>query len=108
MSALDSSTAFPGQSERLVTPALASKSAGLEAVAQQQTQGQQIQVQHTVHDLEPLARYSMRVVAVNSIGKSKPSVALSLRTEEEGELFLSIDTVLGIEFLFELVLRGQV
>lgn len=28
----------------------------------------------------------MRVVAVNSIGKSKPSVALSLRTEEEGEL----------------------
>lgn len=42
------------------------------------------QIQHSIHNLEPLTRYSVRVVAVNSIGKSKPSVALSLRTEEEG------------------------
>lgn len=42
-------------------------------------------LQHTVHDLEPLTRYSMRVIAVNALGPSRPSVALSLRTEEEGE-----------------------
>lgn len=47
--------------------------------------GSGAQVQHTVHDLEPLTRYWMRVVAVNALGQSRPSVALSLRTEEEGE-----------------------
>lgn len=45
----------------------------------------QQQVQHTVHELDPLTRYSMRVTAVNALGRSRPSVALSLRTEEEGE-----------------------
>lgn len=53
-----------------------------EPLAQQQQAS--TQVQHTVHELEPLTRYTMRVVAVNSIGRSRPSVALSLRTEEEG------------------------
>lgn len=47
---------------------------------------QQQPILHTVHDLEPLARYSMRVIAVNAVGRSRPSVALTLRTEEEGEL----------------------
>lgn len=53
-------------------------------LAQQQQQQLQ-QVQHTIHDLEPMTRYSMRIVAVNAIGRSKPSVSLSLRTEEEGK-----------------------
>lgn len=48
------------------------------------------QVQHTVHELEPLTRYSVRVLAVNALGRSKPSVALSLRTSEEGELHIAI------------------
>lgn len=52
---------------------------------QQQMQQQQQQVQHTLHELDPLTRYSMRVMAVNALGRSRPSVALSLRTEEEGE-----------------------
>lgn len=73
---------FTGQSEKLISQ---SKSTSLEAQQQQQQTQTQAQIQHTVHDLEPLARYSMRVVAVNSVGKSKPSVALSLRTEEEGK-----------------------
>lgn len=47
--------------------------------------GDRAQIQHTIHDLEPLSTYSMRVIAVNAIGQSRPSVALSLRTEEEGE-----------------------
>lgn len=55
------------------------------AQVQLQQQQQQQQVQHTVHELEPLTRYTMRVMAVNALGRSKPSVALSLRTEEEGE-----------------------
>lgn len=45
----------------------------------------QNQVQHSVHELEPLTRYAVRVIAVNLVGRSRPSVALSLRTEEEGE-----------------------
>lgn len=44
------------------------------------------QIQHTIHELEPMTRYSIRLIAVNSIGRSRPSVALSLKTEEEGEL----------------------
>lgn len=65
---------------------MASKSSMEQQQQPQQAQAQlQQQIQHTVHELEPLARYSMRVVAVNSVGNSKPSVALSLRTEEEGE-----------------------
>lgn len=48
--------------------------------------GDRAQIQHTVHDLEPMTTYTMRVVAVNALGQSRPSVALSLRTEEEGEL----------------------
>ena len=44
-----------------------------------------LQVQHNVHDLEPMTRYSMRVIAINALGASRPSVALSLRTEEEGK-----------------------
>ena len=61
---------------------------GADAPAQKQVaaeQQQQQQVQHSVHELEPLTRYSMRVIAVNALGLSRPSVALSLRTEEEGE-----------------------
>lgn len=46
--------------------------------------GQVNQISHTIHELEPLASYSIRVVAVNALGASRPSVALSLRTEEEG------------------------
>lgn len=42
-------------------------------------------IQHTVHELEPLTRYSMRIIAVNLLGQSRPSGALSLQTEEEGE-----------------------
>lgn len=47
------------------------------------------QVQHSVHELEPLTRYAVRVIAVNLVGRSRPSVALSLRTEEEGEWLVS-------------------
>jgi len=63
------------------------RSAGSTEVAGTSGQGQQVQVQvqHTVHELEPLTRYTMRVIAVNAVGRSRPSVALSLRTEEEGE-----------------------
>lgn len=50
----------------------------------QQPTAIQQQVQHSLHDLEPLTRYSIRVIAVNSIGKSRPSISLSLKTEEEG------------------------
>jgi hypothetical protein len=55
-----------------------------------QATGERAQVQHTVHDLEPLTTYSMRVIAVNAIGQSRPSVALSLRTEEEGKLAIGL------------------
>lgn len=41
---------------------------------------------HTLHDLEPLTKYAIRIVAVNAVGKSKPSFALNFRTEEEGKL----------------------
>lgn len=44
------------------------------------------QVHHTLHDLEPLTRYSIRVISANALGQSRPSVALSLRTTEEGKL----------------------
>lgn len=43
------------------------------------------QVQHSIHELEPMTRYSMRVLAINALGRGRPSVALSLRTDEEGE-----------------------
>lgn len=55
-----------------------------------QSQQQQQQLQHTVHELEPLTRYAMRVVAVNALGRSRPSGVLVLRTEEEGEYWRSL------------------
>lgn len=59
----------------------------VQSQAQIQSQSQQAQqIQHTIHELEPMTRYSMRIVAVNSIGRSRPSVALNLRTDEEGKL----------------------
>lgn len=42
-------------------------------------------IQHTIHELEPMSRYSLRLVAVNAIGRSRPSIALNVRTDEEGE-----------------------
>lgn len=42
-------------------------------------------IQHTIHELEPMSRYSLRILALNAIGKSRASVALSVRTDEEGE-----------------------
>lgn len=100
----------PGRSEKLMPLAAgdqfgasaATSPAGEQATAagglQQQQQMQHLQhqhqlqltsggaqLQHTVHELEPMTRYSMRVVAFNALGASRPSVSLALRTEEEGE-----------------------
>lgn len=50
------------------------------------------QVHHTLHDLEPLTRYSIRVISVNAMGQSRPSVVLSLRTTEEGELYKGVES----------------
>lgn len=80
-------------SERLVQPAKADQQQPPLPMVQQPVQP----VVHTVHDLEPMARYSMRVVAVNGVGRSRPSIALALRTEEEGE-FLGRLTSPAIEF----------
>lgn len=57
-------------------------------------------VQHTVHDLEPLTRYLMRVLAVNSVDKSQPSAVLSVRTEEEGELCVYSNLIASLNTIF--------
>lgn len=64
-----------------------------------------LQVQHTIHDLEPLAHYTMRVLAVNAIGQSRPSVALSLRTEEEGKFEGKKERVM--EFPVKFLTKGK-
>lgn len=76
-----------GQSEKLMSVTKLDPAAGKQLYEPLLTAPDQPpqQVQHTVHELDPLTRYSMRVLAVNAIGRSRPSVALSLRTEEEGE-----------------------
>lgn len=64
-------------------------------------------IQHSIQSLQPLTRYSIRVSAINSIGKSSPSVALDIRTEEEGKftcLFLYL-SILNL-FLYLFLARG--
>lgn len=42
-------------------------------------------VQHTLHELEPLTNYAIRVLAVNALGRSRASAPILVRTEEEGK-----------------------
>lgn len=81
-----SATSGASQSTQTTTTTMSgSSSSGQQQQATGASMQQQNTIQHTIHELEPITRYSLRIVAVNSIGRSRPSVALSVRTDEEGK-----------------------